>query len=53
MMSKIPKVTAFLLIPLVVACANPQPLTSLVGAPDKLKPGANESVAMIVPAKGV
>src|SRR4029450_4182144 len=25
----------------------------MVGVPDKLKPGANESVAMIVPAKGV
>jgi hypothetical protein len=50
--SKTPKVTAFLLLPLVAACANLQPPTSMVKVPDKLKPGANESVAMIVPAKG-
>ena len=32
-------------------CAAPQP--SPVTVPEKLKPGANESLAMIVPAKGV
>ena len=32
-------------------CATPQP--SAVTVPEKLKPGANESLAMIVPAKGV
>lgn len=52
-MSKTSKVTAFLLVSLVAACASPQPPTSTVKVPDKLKPGANESVAMIVPAKGV
>jgi hypothetical protein len=52
-MSKTPKVTAFLLALLVAACASPQPPTSMVKVPDKLKPGANESLAMIVPAKGV
>src|SRR5437667_1969230 len=44
---------AFLLVLLVAACASPQPPTSMVSAPDKLKPGASESLAMIVPAKGV
>jgi len=55
-MSKTPKVTAFLLTFLVAACAacaSPQPPTSMVRVPDKLKPGASESLAMIVPAKGV
>jgi hypothetical protein len=47
------KITAFLLVLLGAACANPQPPTSMVKVPDKLKPGANESLAMIVPAKGV
>ena len=52
-MSKTPKVTAFLLTFLAAACASPQPPTSMVRVPDKLKPGASESLAMIVPAKGV
>jgi uncharacterized protein DUF3455 len=52
-LSKTPKVTAFLLTFLVAACASPQPPTSTVRVPDKLKPGASESLAMIVPAKGV
>ena len=52
-MSKTSKVPAFLLVSLIGACASPQPPTSTVKVPDKLKPGANESVAMIVPAKGV
>ena len=47
------KVPAFLLVFLIAACASPQPPTSTVNVPDKLKPGANESVAMIVPARGV
>ena len=47
------KITAFLLVLLGAACASPQPPTSMVKVPDKLKPGANESLAMIVPAKGV
>jgi Protein of unknown function (DUF3455) len=52
-MSKTLKFTAFLLAPLVAACACARPPRSMVEVPDKLKPGANESVAMIVPAKGV
>src|SRR5436190_21032128 len=47
------KITAFLLVLLGAACASPQPPTSMVDVPDKLKPGPNESLAMIVPAKGV
>src|SRR5258705_7889062 len=46
-------ITAFLLVLLGAACASPQPPMSMVKVPDKLKPGANESLAMIVPAKGV
>ena len=52
-MSKTPKVTAVLLALLVAACATPQPPSSMVKVPDKLKPGASESLAMIVAAKGV
>jgi len=47
------KITAFLLVLLGAACASPQPPTSMVKVPDKLKPGANEALAIIVPAKGV
>ena len=47
-----PRITAFLLVLLVAACASPQAPTSMVKVPEKLKPGANESLAMIVPAKG-
>src|SRR5437016_9241627 len=35
------------------ACASPPSPTNTVTVPDKLKPGLNESLAMIVPAKGV
>jgi hypothetical protein len=38
---------------LVAACVSSQPPTSLVTVPDRLKPGANESLAMIVSARGV
>jgi uncharacterized protein DUF3455 len=38
---------------LVAACASLQRPTPTVNVPDKLKPRANESLAMIVPAKGV
>jgi len=38
---------------LVAACASLQKSTPTVNVPDKLKPRANESLAMIVPAKGV
>ena len=37
----------------VAACASLQKLTPTVNVPDKLKPPASESLAMIVPAKGV
>jgi Protein of unknown function (DUF3455) len=50
-MSKTSKVTVFLLV--LAGCAGPQPPGPTVEVPDKLKPGANESLAMIVPAKGV
>jgi hypothetical protein len=38
---------------LVAACAALQKPTPMVNVPDKLKPPANETLAMIVPAKGV
>jgi hypothetical protein len=52
-MSKNSKVTVFLLMFLVAACASLQPPMPMAKVPDKLKPGANESLAMIVAAKGV
>jgi hypothetical protein len=47
------RVTAFVLVFLGAACASPPSRTSMIEVPGKLKPGANESVAMIVAAKGV
>jgi uncharacterized protein DUF3455 len=47
------KITAFLLVLLGAACASPQAPKSMVEVPDKLKPGGNESRAMILPGKGV
>src|SRR5262245_13889796 len=38
---------------LIAACATLQRPAPTVNVPDKLKPSANESLAMIVPAKGV
>jgi len=52
-MSKTSKVTVFLLALLVTGCASLQTPKATVAVPDKLKPGANEALAMIVPAKGV
>ena len=43
----------FLLAALVAGCASLQSPGTAVQVPDKLKPGAYESLAMIVPAKGV
>ena len=44
----------FIALPLLVAaCASLQKPTPTVNVPDKLKPRANESLAMVVPAKGV
>jgi len=45
-----------LILPLALVaagCAGLQPPMSVAKVPDQLKPGANESLAMIVPAKGV
>jgi len=47
------KVTSLLLVLFVASCASLQAPRSAVEVPAKLKPGANESLAMIVPAKGV
>jgi hypothetical protein len=52
-MSKVSNVTGFLLMILVAGCASPQSTTPVAKVPDKLQPGSNESLAMIVPAKGV
>jgi hypothetical protein len=52
-MSKTSKVKIFLLTILIMGCASAQAAVSTVQVPDKLKPGANESLAMIVHAKGV
>jgi hypothetical protein len=51
-MSKPSKITVLLAL-LVAGCASVQQPKSAVQVPDKLRPGANESLAMIVPAKGV
>lgn len=51
-MSKASKVMVLLLGLFAAGCASSQPLKSAVQVPDKLKPGANESLAMIVAAKG-
>jgi hypothetical protein len=51
--SNAPKVAGFLLVLLVAGCAGlpaPRPTAEV---PDKLKPGANESLAMIARAQGV
>lgn len=42
-----------LLMPLIAACASPQAPVATAGVPANLQPGANHSLAMIVPAKGV
>src|SRR5712664_4787153 len=52
-MSKQSKVTAFLLVLLVGGCASLQPPPARVNVPEKLTPGAGESLAMIVSARGV
>src|SRR5947207_4827126 len=51
-MSETSKVAALLLVLLVASCASP-PRPPMVKVPDTLRPGANESLALIVPAKGV
>lgn len=52
-MSKSSKVTVCLLALFVAGGASAQAPRSTVQVPDKLKPGANESLAMIAHAKGV
>jgi len=52
-MSKTSNVTVSLLVLLLAGCASPQSPNFTVEVPDKLKPGASASLAMIVPAKGV
>jgi hypothetical protein len=52
-MSKTVKLTALFLVALLAAGACAGPSKPMVAVPEKLKPGANESLAMIVPAKGV
>ena len=52
-MSHPSKITVFLAVLLVAACVTPQPPAPMVKVPDKLKPGANESLATVVFAKGV
>jgi len=47
------KLIVFSLVLLVAACARQQQATPTANVPDKLTPRANESLAMIVPAKGV
>ena len=44
---------AFMLVFVVAGCMSVPPPTAMVTVPDTLKPGANESLAMMVPAKGV
>jgi Protein of unknown function (DUF3455) len=46
------KIVAFV-TPFIAACASPQSPASSAGVPANLKPGASESLAMILPAKGV
>ena len=46
------KIVAFV-TPVIAACASPQPLAPAASVPANLKPGASESLAMILPAKGV
>jgi len=47
------KLIVFSLALLVASCARLQQATPTANVPDKLTPRANESLAMIVPAKGV
>ena len=46
-------IAGFMLSVLLAACASLNPPKSTIAVPDGLKPGADESLAAIVPAKGV
>ena len=48
-----PLTTCLVLILLVAACASPPAPAPIARVPEKLQPGANESLAMIVSARGV
>jgi uncharacterized protein DUF3455 len=52
-MFKPSRVTVFLPVLLLAACASLQSPQSMINVPEKLKPGANESLTMIVSARGV
>ena len=52
-MSNTSKAAAFFLVLVAAGCASPQRPMPGAEVPDKLRPGANESLAMVVPAKGV
>ena len=52
-MTKRPLTVSSPLALLAAACSAPQLSASAADVPDKLKPAAGESLAMIVPAKGV
>jgi hypothetical protein len=52
-MSKPSKALMFLLALHLGGCASSQPSKPLAEVPDRLRPSANESLAMIVPARGV
>lgn len=45
--------TVAFVTPVIAACASPQSQAPSAEVPANLKPGANESLAMILPAKGV
>ena len=52
-MSKTSGFAVLLPVLLIAGCASPHAPMSAVKVPDQLRPGASESLAMIVPAKGV
>jgi hypothetical protein len=52
-MSRTSDLAVFSTALVIAGCASPPPPISPVAVPDQLKTGANESLAMIVPAKGV
>jgi hypothetical protein len=52
-MSAPSRLTLCVLVLLAAACASPKAPTPVVQVPDTLKPSANETLVLIVPAKGV
>jgi len=52
-MTKPSTVTMFVLALLAPGCSSLQPSAPVAEVPDKLRPGAAESLSMVVPAKGV